>query len=173
MVKKVLDGASNLLGLIAGVAVILMMLHINLDVLLRYVFSAPFNNTVEIVSPYYIVAIVFLPFALVERLNANIVVELLSQHLPKRMAELLIALVCILTALYFSAFTWAAWGNAVKQYEFGEVIMGNSDVTVWPTRFYLPIGGALVVLMLLYKSWRLLIGDESVLAHSIENEMMD
>jgi len=173
MVKKVLDGASNLLGLAAGVAVILMMLHINLDVLLRYVFSAPFNNTVEIVSTYYIVAIVFLPFALVERLNANIVVELLAQHLPKRALELLIAVVCLATALYFFAFTWVTWDDAVQKYEVGEIIMGNSDVTVWPTRFYLPIGGALLILMLLYKSCRLFLGDKSVLEHSIEHDMRE
>ena len=60
MISRLLRGASNVLGLAAGCAVILMMLHINLDVAMRYIFSAPFANTIEIVSTYYIVAIVFL-----------------------------------------------------------------------------------------------------------------
>jgi TRAP-type C4-dicarboxylate transport system permease small subunit len=50
MLKRVLDGTSNMLALVAGCAVILMMLHVNLDVAMRYIFTAPFANTIEIVS---------------------------------------------------------------------------------------------------------------------------
>jgi TRAP-type C4-dicarboxylate transport system permease small subunit len=163
MVKRVLDGASGLLAFFAGSAVILMMLHVNLDVAMRYIFSAPFANTVEIVSTYYIVAIVFLPLALVERCNGNIVVELLAQHLPRRVAELLIAWVALISAVYFTAFAIRTGEDAIQKYNVGEVILGNSQLTVWPTRFYLPIGCALLVLVLLYKAWRLFCGDNSVL----------
>jgi len=173
MVKRFLDGASNLLGLVAGCAVVLMMLHINLDVAMRYIFSAPFANTIEIVSTYYIVAIVFLPFALVERLNANIVVEILAQHLPRRTSEILIGIVAIVAAAYFSAFTWVSWHDAVQKFQVGEIALGNSQITVWPTRFYLPIGGGLLVLMLLYKAYRLFAGDNSVLAHAQDDSMID
>lgn len=165
MIRRVMDGASNLLALLAGCAVILMMLHVNLDVAMRYIFSAPFANTVEIVSTYYIVAIVFLPLALVERSNGNIVVELLAQHLPRRVSELLIACVALVSAMYFSAFAWRTGEDAIQKYDVGEVILGNSQLTVWPTRFYLPIGCGLLVLVLLYKAWRLFKGDSSVLVH--------
>jgi TRAP-type C4-dicarboxylate transport system permease small subunit len=141
MVKRVLDGASNLLAFFAGAAVIL------------------------IVSTYYIVAIVFLPFALVERSNGNIVVELLAQHLPRRVSELLIACVALISAVYFTAFAIRTGEDAIQKYNVGEVILGNSQLTVWPTRFYLPIGCGLLVLVLLYKAFRLFKGDNSVLDH--------
>ena len=173
MLKKILGGASNLFALVAGGAVILMMLHINLDVAMRYIFSAPFANTIEIVSTYYIVAIVFLPFALVEWTNANIVVELLAQHLPRRLAELLIAAMGIVSAAYFACLTWTSWHDAVGKYEVGEVALGNSQITVWPTRFYLPLGCGLLVIVLLYKSWRLFAGDNSVLAEKSDEHMVD
>jgi len=173
MFKRFLDGTSNLLAGLAGCAVILMMLHINLDVAMRYIFSAPFANTIEIVSTYYIVAIVFLPLALVERMNANIVVEILAQHLPKRVAELLIACVAIVTALYFGALAWHTGIDAMQKYEVGEIALGNSQITVWPTRFYLPIGCGLLVVVLLHKAWRLFAGDSTVLAHASDDPMID
>jgi len=163
MLKRLLEGVSNLAAVVAGVALILMMLHINLDVALRYLFSAPLPNTLEIVSTYYIVAVVFLPLALVEILNAHIVVEILSQHLPKRAAEILISIVGLVSAVYFSAFALRSWEDAMQKFSVGELALGNSQITVWPTRFYLPIGCGLLVLMLLYKSWRLIVGDNSVL----------
>ena len=144
MIKWGLDRASDLFAFVAGAAVVLMMLHVNLDVAMRYVFAAPFANTVEIVSTYYIVAIVFMPLALVERLNANIVVELVAQHLPRRVAELLIAWIGIVSAIYFLAFAWRTGEDAIQKYNVGEVILGNSQLTVWPTRFYLPLGCGLV-----------------------------
>lgn len=173
MFNRILDQASNLLGFVAGCAVILMMLHINLDVAMRYIFSAPFANTIEIVSTYYIVAVVFLPLALVERLNANIVVELLAQHLPQRKAELLIAVVAIATAAYFGALAWSTGIDAYEKYEVGEIALGNSQITVWPTRFYLPIGCGLLVLILLNKARRLLVGDNTVLAHPSDEQLID
>jgi TRAP-type C4-dicarboxylate transport system permease small subunit len=148
-----------------------MMLHITVDVLCRYLFALSLHGTVEIVSTYYIVAVVFLPLALVERLNAHIVVELLSQHLPRRAGELLIAGVALISAAYFGAFTWQTWGDAVQKFRVGEVILGTVPVTVWPTRFYLPIGCGLITLVLVYKSWRLLLGDNSVLRPTASAEI--
>jgi TRAP-type C4-dicarboxylate transport system permease small subunit len=173
MINRILDGASNLLGLVAGCAVILMMLHINLDVAMRYIFSAPFANTIEIVSSYYIVAIVFLPIALVERLNANIVVEIVAQHLPKRGAEMLVAVVAIVSAGYFGALAWTTGIDAFEKYQVGEIALGNSQITIWPTRFYLPIGCGLMVLVLLNKARRLFAGDSTAMAHPSEEQLID
>lgn len=173
MFNRILDGASNLLGFIAGAAVIAMMIHINIDVAMRYIFAAPFANTIEIVSSYYIVAIVFLPLAMVERLNANIVVEIVAQHLSKRSSELLIAAVAIVSAVYFGALTYTTGLDAIGKYEVGEIALGNSQITIWPTRFYLPIGCGLLVLVLLNKARRLIAGDSSVLEHSASEHAAD
>lgn len=167
MVKRVLDGASGVLAFVAGAALILMMLHITVDVTLRYLFSAPLRATIEVVSTYYMVAVVFLPLALVEQLNAHIVVELISQHFPRRAHEILIAVVSIFAGLYFGAFAWQTWGDALQKMAVGEVTLGTTSVTVWPTRFYLPFGCGLITLLLFYKAFRLLVGDNSVLERNV------
>lgn len=163
MARKLLDGTANMLALIASVALVLMMLHIAVSVVMRWVFNVSLHATIEIVSTYYMVAVVFLPLALVERLNAHINVELLTQHFPHRVQMLLIAVVGLVSASYFGAFAWQTWGDALQKYAVGEVMLGNVPVTVWPTRFYVPVGCAVIVLLLLYKSIRIFAGDESVL----------
>ncbi len=173
MIGRVLSGAANLLALVAGGALIAMMLHINLDVAMRYIFSAPFANTIEIVSSYYIVAIVFLPLALVEVLDAHIAVEIVAQLLPRRASELLIACVAIVSAAYFGAFTWRSLEDALQKYAVGEIALGNSQITIWPTRFYLPIGCGLLVLILLNKAWRLFAGDDSVLKNASDRPLAE
>lgn len=173
MTGKLLGRAGDLLALVAGIILIVMMLHITLDVLLRYLFTYPLPDTVEIVSTYYIVAIVFLPLALVERLNAHIVVELLTQHLPRRAQELLIACVCVASAGYFGAFAWRTGKDAVQKYAIGEVMLGTAPITVWPTRFFLPFGCGLIMLLLIYKSIRLFGGDNTVLERAKDIEGFD
>lgn len=164
MIGRILGGASTLLAWIGGVGLILMMLHIAAEVVARYVFNSPLHGTVEIVSAYYMVAVVFLPLAMIERANGHIIVELLSQHFPRRIQAILIGVVALISALYFAAFTWQTWSDALVKYAVGEQALGTVAVTVWPTRFYLPIGCGLITLVLVYKAFRLFAGDTSVLA---------
>jgi len=165
MIGKVLGSASTFVAWIGGAGLILMMLHIAAEVVARYVFNSPLHGTVEIVSAYYMVAVVFLPLAMIERANGHIVVELVSQHLPRRVQDILIGIVALVSALYFSAFAWQTWSDALKKYAVGEQALGTVAITVWPTRFYLPIGCALIVLVLVHKAFRLFAGDVSVLEH--------
>ena len=141
----------------------LMMIHVNVDVFSRYLFNRPVPGTLEIVSNYYMVAVVFLPLAMVERNNAHISVELVSQHLPLRPRMLLIAFASLASAAYFAAFTWQTWFDAIAKFELGEYIRGQIAIINWPSRFVLPLGCALITLVLLYNAWRLLRGDRMVL----------
>lgn len=171
MIGRALGGISDLLAWIGGAALILMMLHITAEVVGRYFFNSPLHGTVEIVPTYYMVATVFLPLALIEKLNGHIVVELVSKHFPERIQEIQIALVALLSAAYFGAFTWQTWGDAVQKFEVREVSLGNVAVTVWPTRFYVPIGCGMITILLVYKAIRLFRGDNSVLARSSHTEI--
>ena len=173
MIGKTLDGASNFLAWVGGAALVLMMLHITADVTGRYLFNSPLHGTVEIVPTYYMVAAVFLPLGIVEKLNGHIVVELVSQHFPQSVQNIQIGLVGLVSAAYFGAFAYQTWGDALQKLAVREVSLGNVAVTVWPTRFYVPIGCALITLMLVYKTVRLFRGDSSVLAHSAHTDLQE
>lgn len=59
---RVIDAISAVLMVVGSIALMLMMVHVTVDVVGKFVFSQPVPMTLEIVSNYYIVAVVFLPF---------------------------------------------------------------------------------------------------------------
>jgi hypothetical protein len=72
---------THALMLIGGMGIVLMMAHVTLDVVLKNLFNAPIQGTIEISSYYYMVAVVMLPMAMVE--YEGVVAELrLEAYLP-------------------------------------------------------------------------------------------
>lgn len=162
MIRKGLFGTANVFATIGAALVLLMMLHIVLDVILRF-FDIPLQATIEIVQSWYMVPIAFLPLAYVEKLNGHISVELVSQHLSARAQELLVGAVSVLSAMYFGAFAWRTGLDALGKYAVGEVALGDIAIVIWPTRFILPIGCALIAILLIYKAVRLIWAKDSSL----------
>ena len=168
MLRRLLDRFASALAFVGGVAVVLMMLHICADVIAKYAFNSPIPGTLEIVSNYYMVAVVFLPLALVERRNAHISVEILSQHLPSRCQAFLVGVVSLVSICFYAMFFWQSLEDAVAKYEIGEYIRGQIRIVNWPSRFLLPIGVAAIILILAWKSVRGFRGDRDVIAQTEE-----
>lgn len=169
-IGAVLDLLTSSFRMLGIAALALMMLHVNLDVLCRTLFNAPVPGTLEIVSHWYMVAAVFLPLALVERLNAHISVEIVSQHLRGRALVGLLIAASLLSAGYFAILAWQTGIDAIEKFEVREITLGQIELAVWPTRFFLPFGCGLLALLLLYKAWRLAAGDLSVLEKPAEHQ---
>lgn len=81
MLRIPIDAAA----VIAGLSIIVMMMHIVADVTGRYLLGTPISGTTEIVSGYYMVAAVFLPLAYVARTEGHIAVELYSKLDPAKL----------------------------------------------------------------------------------------
>lgn len=150
-----LSGGFNL---VAAFALVAMMLHVNIDVLGRYLFNAPLPMTTEVVSAYYMVAVVFLPLAAIEWRDGHISVEIITQFIGDRPQQLLLAATGLCAAAYFAAIAWRTWLVAVQKFEIGEFITGVAVLSIWPTRFLVPVGCGLIVLVLLVKTVRRLRG---------------
>lgn len=172
MIRKALFGTSNVFAAIGAAIVLLMMLHIVVDVTLRF-FDVPLQATIEIVQAWYMVPVAFLPLAYVEKINGHISVELVSQHMGRRTQEVLVGCVSLLSAAYFGAFAWRTGIDAWSKYQVGEVALGDVAVVVWPTRFLLPVGCGLIVLFLIFKAIALFRGDASLLAKDPDADLID
>ena len=172
MTRKALFLSSNIMATIGAAIVLLMMLHIVVDVFLRFI-DVPLQATIEIVQAWYMVPIAFLPLAYVEKVNGHISVELVSQHFGLRTQQLLIAAVSLLSACYFGAFAWRTGIDAMGKYDVGEMALGDVAIIVWPTRFVLPIGCGLILLFLIYKAVRLVRGDTTLLAKAPNAELIE
>ncbi len=141
-----------MLAYFGGVFIVLMMLQIVADVLGRELFSLPIDGTLEIVSFYYMVAVTFFPLAFVSHGEGHITVELFTRGLPRRGLaglEVAVGLVCLGFVVLFVYQTWIA---ALASFETGEMWETSDDlITIWPSRFALPIGAVLMGIYMIYR----------------------
>lgn len=127
---------------VACVVMVLMMLHITLDVVVRYFFNGQIVGTLEWVSFYYMVALVFLGFGYVEYKNENIRVDLFAQLMPKQAQFCLYIFACLLGLIFFGMIFWRTLLDAISATQRSEEAMSNFRFLIWPARWALPIGFA-------------------------------
>ena len=132
----------------AGFAfIVLMALHIAFDVLGKFVFSYPLDGTGEIVTHYYMVGVIFAPLAHVQRKGAHIFAELATRGLRGRARHALDAVVNLLMTVFAGLLIWRTGAEALRATRIGEHVQTVSFlVPTWPTRWFLPIGLAVMAL---------------------------
>ncbi|WP_102108580.1 TRAP transporter small permease subunit [Oceaniglobus roseus] len=126
----------------ACLVMVLMMLHITLDVAVRYFFNGQIVGTLEWVSFYYMVALVFLALGHVEYRNENIRVDLFAQMMPKTVQLGLYVFACLLGLIFFGMLFWQSLADAMKATRNAEEAMSNFRFFIWPARWALPVGFA-------------------------------
>jgi len=137
------------LGLIATT---LMMLHVTADVTSRYIFNKPFEGTTEIVAAYYMVVIAYCPWAWIAVRDNHIVAGMFADFGSPRFGFRLDIFVKIFTTLYVLVFTYQTFFAAIRQTRSGEVwLAGTMYIPVWPSRWLLPISGALMGIYLIVR----------------------
>lgn len=124
----------------ACMVMMLMMLHITLDVFVRYFLNGQIVGTLEWVSFYYMVALVFLALGYVEYKNENIRVDLFAQMMPKSVQLALYVFACMLGLTFFGMLFWQSLQDAFQATQRGEEAMSNIRFLIWPSRWALPIG---------------------------------
>lgn len=137
---RLLNQCARFLSYVAMVCLLLMMLQVVADVTLKYLANAPIENNLEIVSFYYMVAVVFLPLALVEAKHEHINVDLFYLMLPRRLQQYMYCFASLIAVLFFGLLAYQTAIDAYRATLVGEVMMGTSLVPIWPSRWFLPIG---------------------------------
>ncbi|MCC6001947.1 MAG: TRAP transporter small permease [Pararhodobacter sp.] len=125
-----------------AIALLAMMLHISADALSRWLFNNPFPGTLEIVSYYYMVAVVFLPLAMVQRMREHIRVDILAQVYGKRTLRVLDAIAGTMVTGFAVAFAWASVETALRQTRRGawrDVTF--FDLEIWQSYWFMVAGG--------------------------------
>lgn len=130
---------SKLLAVCAGLSLVLMLLHVSLDVVGKYLFSTPIPGTAEVVASYYMIAAVFLPLAYLEVNNRSIMVELFYNFFPTTARYFCDLLSAICSFLFFFFLAKEGWLIAVQSFEMKEIVEGAWKVVIWPSRFVIPI----------------------------------
>ncbi|WP_137389677.1 TRAP transporter small permease [Rhodoligotrophos defluvii] len=149
---RLLAGMVTAATVIGAVAVVLMMLQIVADVVVRVGLNWRLPITTIIVANYYMVIVTYLPLALAEKLNRNISVEILFNHLSARWQHALGAGVLLFSGAVSAGLAWQLWVEAMKKYRIGAFIVEHElSAPIWPSYFALPLGFGLLSLLLFYR----------------------
>lgn len=155
MLRKVWDKVPDYLVWLASALVLLMMLHVALDVVLKYLFNRPVPATVEIVSYYYMVAAVFLPIAWSEKISAGITVDLFLLRAPYWLRLSAACLALLMAAAAYLLLTANTAQKALQAYHEREVVMGPLMLPTWPSRFILPLSFLIASGICLVQLWHI------------------
>lgn len=165
-VGRIISWLTGLTSAVGSFFVILLILHITLDVFLRFAFNKPLSATIIYVSVFYMIAISFLSLSSVEEKDAHISVELLTGLLPRKPARIVHGFSLLLTLLVVGALTLRTWQEAVAKYNIGSfAIDSGAKISTWPSYFLLPVGLGLMLIVVAYKFVCFLTGARSGLAN--------
>jgi TRAP-type C4-dicarboxylate transport system permease small subunit len=157
--ERALDTLTNILMLVSGIAISLMAVQIAADVAGRYLFRAPLPGTVEFVARYYMVILVFLPLALVQRRDGHFVAGLFTDHLRAPIKQRLIGVTHLAMAFVAGLLAWCGVAAAEHATRTGEQVQpGLFIIYTWYGRWLVPIGLGLMALQALVNAFRLLSG---------------
>jgi TRAP-type C4-dicarboxylate transport system permease small subunit len=121
-----------------------MMLQITIDVGLKYIFNSPIEGNLEVVSYYYMVGVVFLPLAMVELRHEHINVDLFVQFLPRRARNYVYVFGCVVSIVFFTVLVYQTFLDAVHSTRINDMMMGSIYVTIWPSRWILPVSFTII-----------------------------
>jgi TRAP-type C4-dicarboxylate transport system permease small subunit len=135
--------------ILSGLFLVLMALHVTVDVTLRYVIGTSFPGTLEIVSFYYMVGVVFLPLAYVELKQEHISVDVVVGRFSPRTQLVLYVFASLLGLAYFCLLGYQSLLDAIRATAQLETAMANFNFYLWPSRWALPVGFAAMCLAIL------------------------
>lgn len=155
---------------IAGILAVLLVIHIFLDVLMRFVFQMPLDATILYVSVFYMIAVGFLPLGTLEVKEQHISVDLLVEKLPEKLQTVLSLIALLVTFVVAATVAVRTGQEALLKYATGAYsIQASGKIITWPSYFYLPIGFGLMALVSAWKMIAKVIGQESGL-HALKIE---
>lgn len=150
---------SDAMAAAAALMAILMVGHVTADVLARNLLGYSFEATTDMVSLYYMVAIVCLPLAWIEVRNEQIFVELLFGRLPRPARRFLVMIAAVATGVFFLVFAFVTLDGALLAMARNERSMSLAETLIWPARFILPASFTVLALVSLSRATLVLLDD--------------
>ena len=124
----------------------LMALHMTVDALSSYLFDYPIDGTIELVSRYYMVAIVYFSMSYVQSRDQHIVAELFSDGFSARWSFFSKCLTQVLFIGFGVLLTWHGGVDAVRNTMINESVQTiQGTLIVWPSRWIVVLSGLLII----------------------------
>ncbi|MGH8600679.1 MAG: TRAP transporter small permease [Burkholderiales bacterium] len=139
--------------LLVAAALFSMMMITVIDVVLRYVFNAPFSWSYDVIGNYLLVILFFLALSYTLREQGHIALDLAVRKIASVRARALLALVG--DVLAFALFAGILYEGAVttrSDWVSHYLLPGVIPLPTWLAHVFVPIGCAIIVLRVLYQA---------------------
>lgn len=144
---------------LSGLIVVLMMVHICVDVIGKYLFNAPVPGTITLVTQYYMPILTFLPLAYVQQMRQHISVEVLTSRLSLEAQYHLYHIILLFSAGVFGLLAVTTYHEALRKFAQDTFIIEQGiRIINWPGYFFLPIGYGLVAALMAFQFVEYLLG---------------
>ncbi|MFA7428672.1 MAG: TRAP transporter small permease [Rhodospirillaceae bacterium] len=159
----------HVLGVLSGLAILVITLTVIIDVALRALFNAPLHGATEF-STLLMIGLVYLGLASVQASKANFRVEVLLMLLPAGGRRFLDAVTTLLAAAAIGVLTWhtahEAWASVLRQ----EMSFGAVVFPVWPARVVIAMGLLMLLLQFVIDTIRLVAGGDTLAAATADED---
>lgn len=157
--EKLVKNIATVFGILATTATVVMMVGISIDVFYRALYDKSVPGILEL-SETALVAAVFLGMAYTGSTNSHIQLDLLTERLPARVRQIVVAIAWLLTLAFLVWATWATTSRAIQSTEENEIRMGLMNWPLYPARWMIVIGFAAMALVAVVNVIRTLGGKE-------------
>lgn len=135
--------AERVLVYVAVGIIAIMIFLTSADVFMRYVFNRPIPSTFEL-EQFLLVGVVYLTLAYVQYQKGHIRLDILADRSPPRIQTALRLFSHVICLVTFAFITWRSGIEAYKAWSIGEYTMGLISYPLWPAKWMIPIGSALL-----------------------------
>ncbi len=152
-IDRILGACTIVMTSVAGFLMMAMMTHIVLDVLFKWLLNSPIDGTLEIVSHYYMVGLIYLPLSYVQSRGSHIVAEIFTQNLAARARAILEGGIGLFLFVYVVLFVLTSGREAIEKTIENEFLEATeSFIIIWPTRWFVTLGFAVMGLYAIFQA---------------------
>lgn len=137
--ERLIISLSRAMGVIAALAIVILMAAIVTDVVTRYLTGSSMPAMVELSESALVVSI-FFGLAWAGASGAHVSVTLVTDRISASVNRVLSIAVWTLTSLFVMWLTYATYGRAMNATERGETRMGIVEWPMWPLRWVIVAG---------------------------------
>ncbi|MEZ5713412.1 MAG: TRAP transporter small permease [Sphingobium sp.] len=146
-VKLTVDYLVNFVTFLAGCMALLMVVHVGADILCRFLFNLPIVGTAEIVPAYYMVALTYMPLAMLTRDREHMRVIFFTQNASWRAGKWFDLFSHIVMLGFVGLVLAASLRESLAKTLLGEAVessLPSGYLATWPSRWMLVASFALM-----------------------------
>lgn len=145
--RRLLDRLTSFMMALGEVAVIAMTLLISADIVTRYLFNFVIDAGAEIVTHYFMVAIIYFALGDITRDQGHLSATFFTEWMTERAKGVLEGVIALILCAFMVLLTWRTGASAIESTLIGELMQtARTNLPLWPSRWILPLGCATMAL---------------------------